>query len=98
MAKTLEEKLAAFDGLLPLARARTIPRDWYFDEKIYQAERERIFARTWQCVGRADQVAAPGSFLTAEVAGEPILVVRDDAGVLRAFHNVCRHKAAKVIN
>src|SRR5206468_6505749 len=48
--------------------------------------------------GRTDQVAAPGAFVTAEVAGEPILVVRDGQGTLRAFYNVCRHRAAQVIN
>ena len=48
--------------------------------------------------GRADQVREPGSFFTVEIAGEPIVVVRDEAGVLHAFSNVCRHRAAQVIN
>ena len=56
-------------------------------------EREALFARTWQMVGRCEQVAAPGAFLTANIAGEPLLVVRGEDGVLRAFFNVCRHKA-----
>jgi choline monooxygenase len=48
-------------------------------------------------VGRLDQVALPGSFLTADIAGEPVLVVRDGDGVLRAFANVCRHRAAPLL-
>ena len=60
--------------------------------------RKAVFGGTWQMVGRAEQVAEPGSFLTAEVAGEPILVVRGDDGTLRAFYNVCRHRAAPVLN
>lgn len=95
---TLQDKLAAFDDTLPLERARTLPSFWYFDPDIYAAELDHVFGATWQAVGRIDQVSEPGQFFTIDNAGEPILVVRDDKGVLRAFHNVCRHKAAKVIN
>lgn len=98
MPAGLREKLAAFDGTLPLERARTIPSLWYFDAEIYEAERRGVFGATWQLAGRSDQVKEPGSFMTADIAGEPILVVRDEKGTLRAFHNVCRHKAAQVIN
>ena len=62
-----------------------------------RAERERVFAHTWCVVGRSEQVSTPGSFLTAEVAVWPILVVRDQEGVLRAFLNVCRHRAAPLL-
>lgn len=85
--------LAEFDPELPLERARTIPNGWYTSPAIAALERDAVFARTWQPVGRREVVANPGSFLTANVAGEPVLVVRGDDGVLRAFFNVCRHKA-----
>jgi choline monooxygenase len=98
MSASLAAKIGAFDPTLPLERARTIPGLWYFDPEIYEAERRSVFGGTWQVVGRTDQVAGPGSFLTADVAGEPVLVVRDEQGTLRAFHNVCRHRAAQVIN
>src|SRR5438270_8734889 len=88
--------LDAFDPTLPLEHARTIPSSWYFDRELYEAECRTVFAG-WQAVGRVDQIAAPGSYLTATVAGEPILVVRDEAGVLRAFHNVCRHRAVPIL-
>src|SRR6266568_7071662 len=94
---TLVEMLSAFDPELPLARARTIPASWYTDAGVAQAERERVFARSWCVIGRAEQVAKPGSFLTTEVAGWPILVVRDQESVLRAFLNVCRHRAAPLL-
>src|SRR5947208_10267808 len=45
-----------------------------------------------------DQLAGPGDFVTTEIAGEPVVVLRDDEGTLRALHNVCRHRAAQVIN
>ncbi|MFO0803951.1 MAG: SRPBCC family protein [Gemmataceae bacterium] len=83
---------------LPLERARTIPNTWYTSPEVYRLERDAVFARSWQMVGRADQVNEPGSFLTANIAGEPILVVRGEDGVLRGMFNVCRHRAAPILN
>src|SRR5262245_4498767 len=90
------DPLAAFDPSLPLEKACTIPSAWYLDAEIAALEKERVFAGTWQMVGRVDQVATPGDYFTAEIADEPILVVRGEDGVLRAFFNVCRHRAARV--
>src|SRR5471032_2126669 len=98
MTPHLQALLAAFDSELPLARARTIPSAWYHDAEILELERRRVFGGTWQLVARVDQLAMPGAFVTADIAGEPILILRDDLGTLRAFHNVCRHRAAQVIN
>src|SRR6266545_3745114 len=98
MPAELIDKLNAFDPTLPLEKAHTIPNAWYFDPEIYALESRRVFGASWVVAGRADQVAEPGSFLTAEIAGEPVLVVRDGQGVPRAFYNVCRHRAAQVIN
>lgn len=79
-----------------LARAQTPPADWYFAPSMLAREREKIFSRTWQLVGRAEQVAEPGQFFTATVADEPLIVVRDADGRLRALSNVCRHRAGPV--
>src|SRR5207249_2746347 len=98
MPSNLADKLAAFDPTLPLAKAHTIPSLWYFDPEIHEAERRCVFGGSWQVAGRVDQVATPGSFFTIDLAGDPVLVLRDQQGVLRAFYNVCRHKAAQVIN
>mgnify|MGYP000446640170 CR=1 FL=1 len=89
--------LRGFDLELPLERAHTVPASWYHDPDVYRAERERVFARSWCIVGRADQVEQPGSFLTADLAGWPILVVRDSDSTLRAFLNVCRHRATPLL-
>jgi choline monooxygenase len=93
---TLQHLLAAFDPELPLARASTIPGSWYTSPEVYALERAAVFARTWQMVGRRELVARPGQFITADVAGEPALVIRGEDAVLRAFFNVCRHRAARV--
>ena len=97
MADPLEHLLAAYDDTAPIERAWTIPAAWYVDPRIAELERRTVWSRTWQAVGRAAQVAAPGEFVTAEVAGEPVVVVRGADGVLRGFFNVCRHHAAAVM-
>ncbi len=97
MTEPLDRILAAYDDTAPIERAWTIPAAWYTDSRIAELERRTVWSRTWQMVGRAAQVAAPGEFVTAEVAGEPVIVVRGADGVLRGFFNVCRHHAAAVL-
>lgn len=94
---TLRNTLSAFASDLSLERARTIPARWYQDAELAALERRAVFGATWQFAGRTAQVAEPGYFFTTEIAGEPILVVRDDENILRAFYNVCRHRAAPVV-
>lgn len=98
MSHGIPELLAAFDPALPLDRAKTIPAAWYFDHGLYELERRAVFGRSWQMVGRQELVAEPGQYLTADIAGEPVLVVRGEDGELRAFFNVCRHRAAPILN
>ncbi len=86
----------SFDAHAPLAEASTIPASWYVDPRLLECEQRTVFGRSWQLVGRAEQVRDAGQFVTAEVAGEPIVAVRGGDGVLRAFFNVCRHHAAAV--
>ena len=76
-----------------VAHASTLPARFYTDPAVLETEKQRIFARTWQVVGRSAQVTQPGDYFTAEVAGEPLLLVRDAGGKLRGFYNVCRHRA-----
>jgi choline monooxygenase len=95
--RSLTEVLAEFDSTLPLAEASTIPGSWYTDPRVWELEQDAVFARTWQVVGRVSQVERAGQYVTAEIGGEPVVVVRGTDGVLRAFFNVCRHHAAAVM-
>ncbi len=95
--RSLDEVVSAYDPAAPLERAFTIPADWYVDPRIDELERRTVFRRTWQLVGRVEQVAQPGQYLTDTLAGEPIVVVRGEDRQLRAFFNVCRHHAAAVM-
>ncbi len=74
--------------------AQTLPFAWYSDEATLRRERTSIFARSWQYGGRAEQVAEPGSYLTTDAGGVPLLVTRTAGGELCAFLNVCRHRGA----
>lgn len=75
----------------------TLPRDAYVSAAVFDAERERIFAREWVLVGREESIPAEGDYLDVSVLGEPLLVVRGGGGVLRAFFNVCRHRGCALV-
>ena len=94
---SVEEIVASYNDRAPLSEASTIPAPWYVDARIAQLENLTVFSETWQVIGRADQVEKPGGFVSATVAGEPIVAVRGSDGQLRAFYNVCRHHAARVV-
>jgi choline monooxygenase len=97
MAVSVKEIIEAYNPNAPLAEALTPPSSWYVDPRILELERHSVFAPAWQMVGRADQFRFPGQYITCEVAGEPILVIRGADDVLRGFFNVCRHHAAAVM-
>jgi len=98
MEPTVQEILASYNDSAPLAEAYTIPAPWYTDPRIAQLELQNVFSRAWQAVGRLEQVEQPGQYVTATVAGEPVVVVRGSDNKLRAFFNVCRHHAMTVMN
>jgi choline monooxygenase len=79
-----------------ISRAWTLPAELYYDPAIHAAEKERIFAATWQVVGHRDQAKNPGDYFTTELIGEPLLLVQDADTRLRGFYNVCRHRAGPV--
>lgn len=78
-----------------IRRAATLPARLYVDPVYLELERERIFAHSWQLVGRLEQVAETGSFFTADVGDNAIVVLRD-GDTLRSFYNVCLHRAGPV--
>lgn len=75
----------------------SIPASWYVNPDIYRLEQERIFAREWMLIGFAAQIAGPGDTLARHIAGRPVFVIRNREGALRAFLNVCRHRAARLV-
>lgn len=72
--------------------SRTLPAGYYTSADYFARESERLFRRMWMFAGRADDVPEPGSYVVRRFGTTNALIVRDEAGALRAFHNVCRHR------
>ncbi len=75
---------------------RSLPSDWYHDDRIWRIEKERIFAREWLAVCREEELPPPGAGRVLDVLGESVIVVRHRSGAPRAFYNVCRHRGARL--
>ncbi len=69
----------------------------YTDPAFHEADMRAIIARSWQWICHAEKLRVPGAYVTAEVAGKPVFVARDREGDLRAFYNVCRHRAHELL-
>jgi phenylpropionate dioxygenase-like ring-hydroxylating dioxygenase large terminal subunit len=80
----------------PLSQASVLPPWCYTSQEFYDRERESIFKKVWNPVGRIDQIPAPGNFFTTEIVGIPLIVVRDRQGQVRAFVNSCRHRGTQL--
>lgn len=76
-----------------LDRAHALPARYYAGDTALAMERSAVFARSWQLVAHREQLAEPGDHVVEQIAGVPVLVVRGGDGALRAFPNVCRHRA-----
>ena len=81
----------------PFERARAMPRSVYTSEAFLKAELENVFARDWVSLGRASALKNPGDYLAYELAGQPIVVLRDAKGELKAYSNVCRHRMSTLL-
>ena len=79
-------------AITPVERSETIPSSWYVDPRFHAVDRDAVFARSWQGIGHVSMVPNPGDYFTATIADNPVIVLRDREGTLRAFYNVCRHR------
>lgn len=96
-AGRLRQELLRFEPTVPVEEAWTPPSSWYVDPELFELERRAVFARSWQPVARAADLAEPGSYASGVFAGEPWVVVRGEDGRLRGFANTCRHKGHEVV-
>jgi choline monooxygenase len=85
--------VASLDIDPDVERAWSLPAWFYIDPEALASEHDKIFGKAWQVVGHCHQLAKPGDFFTIELHGEPLLLVHGAGGELRAFYNVCRHRA-----
>ncbi|MGZ4985895.1 MAG: aromatic ring-hydroxylating oxygenase subunit alpha [Chthoniobacterales bacterium] len=78
------------------AGATTLPQRYFVSPEIFAEEQASIFSKQWICVGHHSQLAATGDYFVREVAGESVIVLRDQKQVVRAFYNVCRHRGTRL--
>jgi benzoate/toluate 1,2-dioxygenase alpha subunit len=79
---------------LQLDGSRVIDRNIYVDPKVYAAEQDQLFAKTWQWVAHDSEIPEFGDYVTATIAGRPIIVSRGEDGLITAFFNTCTHRGA----
>jgi glycine betaine catabolism A len=79
-----------------LEGSKTLPREIYTHEAVLAEERERIFSRSWNCVGRSSSISSPGDYIVRTIAGDSIIILRDSSGAVRAFFNTCRHRGTQL--
>ena len=77
---------------------RTLPASWYHDPEVYERERAALFGREWLMIGRAGQLRSAGDYIAADLCGWNVLVITGHDGEVRAFHNVCRHRAGPLVD
>ncbi|MEO9518248.1 MAG: SRPBCC family protein [Paracoccaceae bacterium] len=82
---------------VPFEQARAMPKSVYTSTDFNQTELDKIFRKDWICAGRASTLLEVGDYTTLEIAGEPIMVIRDADGNLRAQSNVCRHRMSTLL-
>jgi Rieske 2Fe-2S family protein len=75
----------------------TLPRSSYVAEPEFRLERDGVLFAGWFCIGRAESVPEPGDYLTADVAGESVILVRGADGTLGGFYNLCRHRGSRLV-
>ena len=95
-SEPLDQVLSAFKE--QTGPARGLPAVAYTDETFWQLECETVLTKTWVCAGFAHELAKPGDVAPITVAGKPLLLVRNQAGEIAAFHNVCRHRCLQIVD
>ena len=83
---------------LPVSEATTIVPDAYLNDEFFALELERLWARSWVCVGYESQVRSPGDMLNATCGNHSVLIVRDKAARLHGYYNVCRHRGCRLVD
>jgi Rieske 2Fe-2S family protein len=81
---------------IPLDGARALPREYFTSAAIFAEEIDKLFGRNWLCAGRESRIARAGDYFLVDVGEASVIVLRDQGGTVRAFHNLCRHRGTRL--
>jgi phenylpropionate dioxygenase-like ring-hydroxylating dioxygenase large terminal subunit len=98
MSSEITAALSEADALREIERHRIVDNRVYWDQQVFELERERIFEKVWIFACHESEVAKPGDFIRLNLLGSQLLVNRDREGRVRAFYNVCRHRGSLVVS
>src|SRR5947209_17801199 len=79
-----------------VAGAKTLAQKYFVSTEMFAEEQDKIFSQHWILAGHQSEVAKPGDFFVANVAGESLIIIRERSGNICAFYNVCRHRGARL--
>ena len=99
LPKEIEAEREALQSVLqPIEKASGLPNEAYTGEAFAKAERDRVLARNWTCIGVGAWVPQPGDLRPVQLMGLPLILLRDRSGELRVFHNVCSHRGLRLVD
>src|SRR5207302_5471988 len=76
--------------------AKSLPQKYFVSSEIFAREQAEIFSKTWLLVGHQSQVANAGDYFLAKIAGESLIIVKDQRSAIRGLYNVCRHRGTRL--
>ena len=79
-----------------LDAAKSLPQKYFVSPDIFAKEQSEIFSKQWLLVGHQSQIPKPGDYFVAPIAGESLIIVRDQGSTIRGFYNVCRHRGTRL--
>ena len=97
MDSSTATKIAFRKGAKTLADgAKSLPQEYFVSPDIFLKEQSGIFSKQWLLVGHQSQIPKPGDYFVAPIAGESLIIVRDQGSTIRGFYNVCRHRGTRL--
>jgi carnitine monooxygenase subunit len=79
------------------AAGASLPSRYFYDPKIFEDEKQKIFFRSWHLAGHINELNRPGDFITHEIFEQSVIILKTHSGEIRAFHNACRHRGNRLI-
>jgi phenylpropionate dioxygenase-like ring-hydroxylating dioxygenase large terminal subunit len=94
----VDEKWSALPVPYAIEVPDRAPKERYCDPDFFALEAEQLWSRVWQMACRLEEIPGPGDYVTYDILGQSVIVVRGEGGEVRAFHNACRHRGVQLVD